>query len=455
MEQTTAPPPPPPPPYPRPSGGEAKGPLWLVAGMAVVSLVAAAVLVAGRDDDGPPAAGTLERVQDAMRDAGTFRMRSTATDRASFGDSEGGGSEHADRVVTEAEVDGDDWRARADEGDWVNEVVAVDGDLYTRSDLDEAAVADAPWELFEAVPMREDELDEFLFDDVSDEDEEFVIATLGALYLGDFSEAAGVSSTTGVAPPTGLVDAIGDLSEVEIVSVAGGEVRLRGVRKPPDHLTPAFPVLAPDGVFEIVLGADYLPKALRLTVDGLRATYVNEISFAGWGAAITVDVPEGEIDETPWIDEEALADAADGLGPIVWPTDVPDGLVVTDIYPLVADESPEGCDQIDLTYGPAPDDEEAFDEWIESDHYLDIYLMPLDCALDYDDTPFAAGEFGPALVREVDGILEVQVDTTVVQFYTSYEDELPAMVASLQPFDLDAEIERIVVEGGSFTTGAH
>jgi len=106
MEQTTAPPPPPPPPYPRPSGGEAKGPLWLVAGMAVVALVAAAVLVAGRDDDGPPAAGTLERVQDAMRDAGTFRMRSTATDRASFGDSEGGGSEHADRVVTEAEWPG-------------------------------------------------------------------------------------------------------------------------------------------------------------------------------------------------------------------------------------------------------------------------------------------------------------------------------------------------------------
>jgi hypothetical protein len=417
--------------------------------VAAVALVAATVLMAGSGDDGPSTAETLERVQDAMLDAGTFRMRSTATDRSSFGDSEGGGREYSHRVVTEAEVAGADWRARSDEGDWLNEVVAVDGDLYVRSDADEAMLADATWELTPDTSMSDDELDEFLFEDVAPEDEEFVISTLGTLYLGGFSESAGVASSTGVPMPTGLAEAIGDLTEVEIVSIAGGEVRLRGVRHPPDHLTPGFPVLAPDGVFEIVLGRDYLPKALRLTVDGLRARHVNEISFADWGADITVDVPDGEIDETPWIEEEALAEAADGLGPTVWPTVVPDGLVVTDMYAYVEDESLEGCDEIDLAYGPPPDDEEAFDEWMESDDYLDVLLMPLDCALDYDDTPFAAGAFGPALVREVDGLLEVQVDTTVVQFDTTYEDELPAMVASLQPFDLDAEIERIAEEGGS------
>ena len=52
----------------------------------------------------------------------------------------------------------------------------------------------------------------------------------------------------------------------------------------------------------------------------------------------------------------------------------------------------------------------------------------------------------------MDGLLEAQVDNTVVQFDTTYEDDLPAMVASLQPFDLDAEVERIAAEGGtSFT----
>jgi hypothetical protein len=422
----------------------------VVGGVAALALVAAAVLVAGTNDHGGPnAAQTLERVQDAMLDAGSFRLRSTTTDSSTSGDSDGGGSDFSFRVVTEAEVAGTAWRARADSGDYYDEIVAVDGDLYIRSEVDEDALADAPWQLIPAEPMSDAEIDDFLFDDMAPEEEEdFIVSTLGALYLGDFSESAGLASTTAVALPTGLVAAIGDLADVEIVSFAGGEVRLRGVRHPPPYIDAGFPGAAPDGVFEIVLGDDYRPKALRLTVEGRHARHVNVISFADWGADITVDVPDGEIDETPWIDEEAVAEAADGLGPIMWPTVVPDGLVVTDIYAYFGDESPEGCDQIDLTYGPPPEDEAAFEEWLDSDDWLDVYLMPLDCALDYDDTPFAVGDYGPALVREVDGLLEVQVDTTVVQFDTTYEDDLPAMVASLQPFDLDAEVERIAEEGG-------
>ena len=451
MEQMTAPPPPPPPPPPaRPWRGGASWPLWVVGGVAVVALVAAAVLVAGSDSHGGSNANlTLERVQDAMLEAGSFRLRSTATDSTTSGDSDGGGRDLSFRVVTEAEVAGSDWRARADSGDYYNEIVAVDGDLYFRAEVDEDALADEPWELLPTEQMSDAGIDDFMLDDMPPEEEEdFFVSALGALYLGDFSEAAGLAGTTLVPLPAGLVEAIGDLTDVEVVSFAEGEVRLRGVRHPPAYLDASFPGAAPDGVFEIVLGDHFRPKALRLTVEGRHARHVNEISFADWGADITVDVPEGEIDETPWIDEEAVAEAADGLGPIVWPTVVPDGLVLTDIYAYSGDESPEGCDQIDLTYGPPPDDEAAFDEWLESDDWLDVYLLPLDCALDYDDTPFAVGDYGPALVREVDGLLEVQVDTTVVQFDTTYEDDLPAMVASLQPFDLDAEIERIAEEGG-------
>jgi len=103
-----------------------------------------------------------------------------------------------------------------------------------------------------------------------------------------------------------------------------------------------------------------------------------------------------------------------------------------------------------MSYSPPLDDVDAQEEWADSPDFLDIYLLPLDCALDYDDTPFAAGDFGPAPVREVNDLLEVQVGTTVVQFDTTYEDDLPAMVASLQPFDLDAEIARIAEQGGSY-----
>jgi hypothetical protein len=63
--------------------------------------------------------------------------------------------------------------------------------------------------------------------------------------------------------PTGLVEAFGELSDVEIVAREVGEVRLRAVRRVPDEITAGVDVALPDGVFEIVLDGDYLPKALR------------------------------------------------------------------------------------------------------------------------------------------------------------------------------------------------
>jgi hypothetical protein len=414
--------------------------------VAVVAVVAGAVLVSG--DDGPSAEEALARAQDAMLDSGTFRLRSTATDRSSVGEAGGGGSDTTYRVVTEAAVAGADWRARTDQGDWLEEAVAVDGDVYLRSEADEDALSEEPWAVVPSAPMRDQDIGDFLFADLLPEDEGFALSTLGGLYLGDFSETADLAATTVVPLPTGLVEAFSDLSDVEIVARDGSETRLRGVRRVPDDIAEGADIALPDAEFEIVLDADYLPKALRLTVEGENATHVNEISFAGWGDDITVDVPEGDIDETPWIDEEGLAEALPTVGTAVAPTVVPDGLVLTDLYPIPEDEAVEGCDEIAMSYSPPLDDADAMEEWMDSPDYLDIYLLPLDCALDYDDTPFAAGVYGPALVREVDDLLEVQVGNTVVQLDTTYEDDLPAIVASLQPFDLAAETARLAEEGG-------
>jgi hypothetical protein len=417
--------------------------------VAVVAVITTAVLVAGSGDDGPTAEETLSRAQDAMLDAGTFRLHSEATDRTTEGEAGSGGSDVSFRVVTEAEVAGADWRATADEGDLLDEAVAIDGDVYVRSEADEAALAEAAWAIVPSAPMRDTDIGEFLFTDIED-DEEYVVSTLGALYLGDFSESADLATTTPILLPTGMVEAFGDLQEVEIVDRRGGETRLRGVRRVPDEIAEGVDVTLPDGEFELILDAGYLPRALRLTVEGESTTHVNEISFTGWGDEITVGVPEGEVDETPWIDEDGLTEALPTVGAAVAPTVVPDELVLNDLYPIPEDEAIEGCVEIGMSYSPPLDDVDAQEDWLNSSDYLDVYLLPLDCALDYDDTPFAAGDYGPALVREVDGLLEVQVGTTVVQFDTTFEDELPAMVASLQPFDLDAEIARIAEDGGSF-----
>jgi hypothetical protein len=57
---------------------------------------------------------------------------------------------------------------------------------------------------------------------------------------------------------------------------------------------------------------------------------------------------------------------------------------------------------------------------------------------------FAAGRFGAVPTRDSTGMLEVLVGDTVVHMDTSYEGEtLAALVTSIRPFDLDAEIERL------------
>ena len=65
-----------------------------------------------------------------------------------------------------------------------------------------------------------------------------------------------------------------------------------------------------------------------------------------------------------------------------------------------------------------------------------MYLLPVACALDGDDTPFEPGEFGDVPTRTDDFGVAALVGETVVQFDTSFTD-LGAMVASIQPVDLD------------------
>jgi hypothetical protein len=162
--------------------------------------------------------------------------------------------------------------------------------------------------------------------------------------------------------------------------------------------------------------------------------------------------PEGEVDETPWVDEEAFAEARAGITP-VRPTQLPAGIVMQDVYPLTSedvDEFGEPCPGLDLVYGPPLDDPEAGElgtDDLGADEWLDVILVTADCARGLDPTPFAPGAYGDVPVREVGGVTEVLVGDTVAQVDTTYRDDvLAALVTSLQPFDLDAEIARLNVE---------
>ena len=297
--------------------------------VAVVALVAAAVLVAGlgrrRSQRGPDAGAGAGR--DARR--GHLPHALDGDGQLLLGDSEGGGSDSRP-VVTEAEVAGADWRARADSGR-----LAERGRGRGRRSLlplggRRGRLADEPWELLPTEPMSDAGIDDFLFDDVPPRTRRTSSSTLGALYLGDFSEAAGLAGTTLVPLPAGLVEAIGDLTDVEVVSFAGGEVRLRGSGTRPTTSARA----SRGGARRCVRDSARRPSAQGVAADGgwpARQPRQRD-QLRRLGRRHHRGRARGRDRRDPWIDEEAVAEAADGLGPIVWPTVVPDGLVLTDIY---------------------------------------------------------------------------------------------------------------------------
>jgi hypothetical protein len=435
----------------------------IAVGVVLIAAVAAAVVVArsGGSDVDPDEA--LQKAAAAMEDAGSYRMHEVSVDSSASGEAGGAGSSSEYRTVTDAEVSGDQWRATTDSGDYADEMVGLTDSFYSRSADTADLLAEEPWivlpadvtdqltDLAEADPQSaflmltglDFDGDGQIDDDFEDDDEflqESLIPGLAAYYLFGGGEPAGLAGPGPVPLPSGFVDAFGSFEDAEVVSDDGDTLTIRATRHMPDDVAADLDIDVPPGVFEITLGPDDLPTRLTVTVDGSRAHHSEEITFSDWGADITIGVPEGDVDETPWVDEEAIAAIREVVTPLA-PTVVPDGLVLSYIDAYEADESEESCPELDLGYAPPLEDEAATDEFETSPDYLEIYLLPADCAQQSDDTPFQPGEFGDVPSRESEfGYVELLVGDTVVQIDTTYEDELAAMVASIAPFDLDAAL---------------
>ena len=426
--------------------------------MAGVVAVIGAVVVAGVGGGEPPDADeALERAAAALADEDSYRVRMTTEDRSVTGESGGGGSDMTFRTVTEVEVAGEDWRTSTDTGDWADEAVLVGGTVYTRSAEDAAALADTPWELWPAddtatEPADQDDLVEDLRVLVEDGREfgdddtliaESLVPMLGGFYLSGMAgpapltpEQQSLAVTSGL--PAGFVDLFGSFSDAEVVDDSGDGLTLRARRQITEDI--GFPV--PPGEFEIVLDGDDRPVSLRLVVDGETARHVAHVEFASWGDDIAIAAPEGPIDETPWIDEELVAEVRTTVTPVA-PTVVPDGYVITAVDAIPADEAVDSCDQLMLDFTP-PLDSAEYEAWLETPDYLTVYLMPVACALDSEDTPFEPGPFGDVPTRTNEfGAVEVLAGETVVQLDTTFTSDQAAMVASIQPVDLDAVLAQV------------
>jgi len=449
-----------------------RGPLLAVLA-GVVGLAVVAGVVATRGGGGTDPDEALADAAEALDAAGSYRMSLTTEDRVTTGEAGGPGSDTTTRTVAEGEVSGDDWRIVSDSGDWADESVGVGGRVYSRFADDTGALAAEPWVVFPTTPppsdedlvdqlvwmaapmddMGELELDESgepptenepLTGDDASFAEEMLVPVLGGLYLGGYGSQGDAAVSL---IPGGFGAAFGSFEDAEVVAEDAGGLTLRATRSLPPEAAERVGLTLPPGRVELVLDADRRPTVLRVTVEGATATHRSEVRFSDWGAAIDIGVPDGEIDETPWLDEEALAEARVGVTPLA-PTALPEGWVIVGIDAYGAEDADERdagtCPRLDVWLGPAL----APDQLDLGEDYLDLSLTTRACAETEDDTPFAPGAYGDLLVRHDDiGLVQVLVGETVVEVDTSLGDaELAAVLASLQPFDLDAELARVAAE---------
>lgn len=154
----------------------------------------------------------------------------------------------------------------------------------------------------------------------------------------------------------------------------------------------------------------------------IEYTYGREPSFTEPVAA--------QIDQTPNVAEEALRAFADTA--IVAPSAVPEGLELDVAELLSPAETLEGCTQVSLLYQSTAG----------ADDYLQVFVVPLACAEDFDPAPYDE-TFGGLPSRLVT-TREVVVGETVVQLDSSFEDEkLEAIARSLVPLTADQVIAMV------------
>jgi hypothetical protein len=234
--------------------------------------------------------------------------------------------------------------------------------------------------------------------------------------------------------PPGFVRGIADMSDPEVASEDDASVTLVAELTAPADIEVAWGEPLPSGRVTLTVGLDGAPESLDLLVAAGGDSIEVEIDFADWNTPVEITRPaDDEVDPTPWLDEESVA-AVPGIQ-LLRPTALPEGWELISVLAYAAGDSPEACDQVELYWSP-PLTAGAMEEEVPDD-YFDVYLLPVDCALASDPTPFDVGPYAPLASRQTDYGTEVLVGDTVVQIQTSLVGRgLASVVVSLAPTDL-------------------
>lgn len=402
------------------------GPLWvwsLAASIAFVAVAGVAAVATVDHDDALTAEQLLERAASFTAGAGSVSFKGHTELAVAPGTA--GGRRDDDRVrrydsAGHADLP-DRWRRIDDHGDDVRETVVVADEVYART---AGRVSGLPDERF---------------------------AELSSTFDPDVVWLHGAGSIAAGSPidlprllhdvrPSGPAEAFGRLHLVEV------DVE-------PADVLPAAAVADFDvdvATLHLWLSDDGRPHAVRFELrgDGIAA----DIRFdrLRWGGAVTVERPaEGQLDETPLLSEEDVADY--DLAPVVQLGRIPEGWLVSGAYVLPAEDTVEGCEQVALDYVD-PDEPDA--------GYLWVYVLPTSCAgpevpsgATALQTPAGAGwaeeDGGAVFVQVESGDTTIQLDTDLPLF------EVLTLLEWLEPFDARTvgEPEEVPGLGRRATTG--
>lgn len=436
----------------------------VLAGLAVAAVVGAAVavVVLGGDDEPDPEAA-LRAAQELVEESGSYRFEQLNESSVSIGDPDGPGTDTTTRTLVSGTVAAPDtWHVVQDLGDMGfgldelsnYETIRIGEELYS-SGIPFASSGGPAWV---AVGLPDDTSAEAV--DVAtmweelglDSDDPYVEEMLLAIVVQSY-----VSDTVG--DPAAVTRVITELSDPVIEEqLSDGGTVLRARLAPDPTLAELGEAPPVDAVID--LDAEGRPEMVRFTATAGAASADVRITFADWGAALDVQAPpESDIDRTPWVAEEALAELDPSL--LVAPTSVPAPLEL--VGATVFDESdfvegfeeelgdvveiPAPCPSLTLTYGsqedllaPVDADVDAFEDYV----YLDLYVSDASCLPGGDFLPPFDGEFGGFPASGGDGYWDVEVGSATISVSSSLPDaELEPIVASIAPTTAAALVDAI------------
>ena len=423
-----------------------------VAVVVVIALVGAGVW--GMSSNGEPSPdAALAEAQAFVGDATSYRFTITMKSRITTGDPAGAGAETTSRSVTTGAVAGPDrWTMTSEHADvmfdepYTDTVLRSGGDVYVKTEGMDFGVdaASPPWIVLtpeEANPTVEDlaEAVGWMVDEtapgMSSFSDGLAVETLLSAYLLD------VQST-----PTSIVRLVEEAVTPAVEErLPEGGVRLR-VTLPPVTAIAAVVERASDEELPPVdvlldVDADGRPTNARFSAELGAASAELVVGFDGWGSEIDVTPPaDDQVDQTPWVQEEALRALDANL--LLAPTSTPEPLELSNVMVYEGTGDEWDCTSLDLTYDdPAIlEADDASEAGLSSLPYLYLSVYPAECWLADDDAPFDR-TLGGHPARRTHGFWEIQLGSAVIEIDTSLDDAaLDAFAASLAPTSADALI---------------